>query len=429
MYLNLRAIHQWAEWGIFMKNRKLIRRILVAVLAVDLFAIGLLSVRIMSDKIPDTMWTYVGKEEKIFSNIPAEADNDKSVEALILTGAGKATLKSKSKGNYDVDVKLFGFVKMKTVHVKVVDPISLSPSGEPIGIYVETNGLLVLSTTNVEGKDGLIYEPATNIVRNGDYILKINGESVKTIKEFNSAVQKLNGKKTVVRIRRNDEEMDVSMKPTLSKDGSYKLGMWVREDTQGIGTMTYVTKNGAFGALGHGITDADTGTLMNLSGGELFNTEILGIIRGQKGAPGELEGYINMIADNCIGRIEKNTGLGIFGRLSNDYKKQDKKEYIPVGLKQDIKKSDACIYTNIDGKKKKYAIKIEEININSRDNKGMVIRVTDPNLLKLTGGIVQGMSGSPILQDGKLIGAVTHVFVDDPTKGYGIFAETMLNQN
>lgn len=408
--------------------KKYYRLSLVALLAIDLFFIGWLTIRSISDQIPDTMWTYVGKEEKLFSNLPAEVRED-TVEALNLTGgSGGTTLKPEAMGNYRVDVKLFGIFSLKTVDVKVVEPISLAPSGEPIGIYVETNGLLVLATTNVEGKDGLVYEPATNIVRSGDYILKINGKSVKTIKEFHAAIQQAGGKKTVIRFRRNGTETDVSLKPILAKDGTYKMGIWVREDTQGIGTMTYVTENGNFGALGHGITDADTGTLMNLGGGELFNTEILDIIKGKQGTPGELEGYINMVADNCIGTIQKNTGLGIFGQLSAESRNLEKLKFLPVGFKQDIKKGEAFLYSQIEGKMKKYSIEIEEIKINSKDNRGMVIRVTDKGLLALTGGIVQGMSGSPIIQDGKIIGAVTHVFVDDPTKGYGAFVEAMLAQ-
>ena len=187
-------------------------------------------------------------------------------------------------------------------------------------------------------------------------------------------------------------------------------------------------EDGRFGALGHGITDVDTGTLMNLSGGELFNTEILGITPGRQGTPGELEGYINMVADNQIGTIHANTPLGIFGQLTKKSDNHKDKSFIPVGLKQEIKKTKACIMSNIEGTIKEYEIAVDEININSTDNKGMIIRVTDPELLKLTGGIVQGMSGSPIIQNGKIIGAVTHVFVDDPTRGYGVFIEEMLGE-
>ena len=187
----------------------------------------------------------------------------------------------------------------------------------------------------------------------------------------------------------------------------------------------YITKNGKFGALGHGITDADTGTLMDLRGGELYETKILDIIKGQKGAPGELEGYINMVAKECIGKIDKNTSLGIFGTIFEPDKQQ--RTYYEVGLRQDIKTGKAWIYSNMEGTPQKYEIQIEKINRTSKDNKGMVIRVTDTRLLKLTGGIVQGMSGSPILQDDKIIGAVTHVFVEEPTKGYAVFMENMLD--
>lgn len=405
------------------------RKLLIVILVLDILAIGGLSIRTVADEIPDTMWTYVGKEEQLFADLPARVVQDETVEALNLTGEnGTSTLKSKTKGNYSVDIKMFGIFPLKTVNVKVVDPMYLAPSGEPVGIYVETNGLLVLAATSVEGKDGLVYEPAANIVQSGDYILKMNGTPVKTIKEFNAAIQKNGGKKMVIRIRRNGSETDISLKPIYAKDGTYKLGMWVREDTQGIGTMTYVTQSGGFGALGHGVTDADTSTLMNLRGGELYNTEILDIVKGQSGVPGELEGYINMVADNCIGKIDKNTNLGIFGQLSEEYQKEKKLEFMQIGLKQDIKESDAYLYSNMEGETKRYRIRIEKVNRNSMDNKGMVIRVTDSELLALTGGIVQGMSGSPIVQDGKLIGAVTHVFVDDPTRGYGAFVENMLSQ-
>lgn len=410
-------------------KRKYYRISLVAMLALDIFVIGWLAVRSVSERIPNTMWTYVGKQESLFENIPATAQQNETVEALNLTGGSSGTtLTSSAKGNYTVDVKLFGLFHLKNVNVKVVDKMYLAPSGEPVGIYVATNGLLVLATTSVEGRDGLVYEPATNIVQSGDYILKIGDKPVKTIKEFNAAIQKAAGKKTKVRIRRNGKESDVSIQAVLAKDGTYKMGIWVREDTQGIGTMTYVTENGGFGALGHGITDADTGTLMNLSGGELFNTEILDIIRGQRGTPGELEGYINMVADNCIGTIRKNTSLGIFGQLESSEFRKKNLDFIQTGLKQDIKKGRAYICSNMEGKAKKYEVEIEEIKVNSTDNKGMVIHVVDQGLLKLTGGIVQGMSGSPIVQDGKLIGAVTHVFVDDPTRGYGTFIENMLSQ-
>ncbi len=404
------------------------RGVLIAVLMVDLTLIGWISLRGVAEQIPESMWTYIGKEEKLFSNLPVQAEENEAVQALHLTTGDGTSVRAETKGNYEVSVKLFGLLPLKTIQVKVMDPMELIPSGEPVGIYVETSGLLVLSTTSVEGEDGLIYEPAGNVVQTGDYIMQIGSQPVKTIKEFNAAVQSNGEKRITILIRRNGETTRVSIKPVRAKDGSFRLGIWVREDAQGIGTMTYVTEKGKFGALGHGVTDADTGTLMKLGGGELFQTQILDIVKGQKGDPGELEGYINMVADNCIGTIGKNTSLGIFGELDTEYKNHVKEKALPVGLKQDIHEGDAYIYSRMEGKQEKYKVRIESINISSMDNKGMVICVTDQELLSVTGGIVQGMSGSPIVQDGKLIGAVTHVFVDDPTRGYGAFIENMLSQ-
>lgn len=406
------------EGGIAMKNTY--RRVIFILLILDICVICGLSWKALLDRIPDTMLTYVGKEEELFSKLPLTVEEDESLETWKVDGNETMVVTSKETGNYTIHVKLFGVFPLKTVQVKVIDEVFLSPSGEPIGIYVATNGLLVLGTASVEGKDGMLYDPATNIVKSGDYILKMNGEVVKTIKEFNASIQKARNEKMTIRIRRNDEEMDVAIKPVEVKDGTKKLGIWVREDTQGIGTMTYVGDNGIFGALGHGITDADTGTLMNLSGGELFHTEILDIVKGERGVPGELEGYINMVADNCIGTISKNTNLGIFGKLSPEYQQEEGEMRIPVGLRQDIRTAKATILSHIEGKVKEYEIEVEKINRNSVDNKGMIIHITDEKMLQLTGGIVQGMSGSPIIQDGKIIGAVTHVLVNDPTRGYGM---------
>ena len=410
------------------KRKKIYRYGLLAFLVLDLVVLGILAWSRLQREIPDKIWTYVGREELLTNSslIKYSKKEEKAVEALhINQTSDKTTVVLEGVGMYEVKARLFGVLPVKDIQVQAIEPIEVAPSGEPVGIYVETKGLLVLSTISVEGQDGLIHEPATNIVMTGDYILKVEGISVKTIQEFNQAVQKRKGEKIALHIRRGKQNLDVAVHSVLAKDGSNKLGIWVREDTQGIGTMTYITKNGKFGALGHGITDADTGTLMDLRGGELYETKILDIIKGQKGAPGELEGYINMVAKECIGKIDKNTSLGIFGTIFEPDKQQRK--YYEVGLRQDIKTGKAWIYSNMEGTPQKYEIQIEKINRTSKDNKGMVIRVTDTRLLKLTGGIVQGMSGSPILQDDKIIGAVTHVFVEEPTKGYAVFMENMLD--
>lgn len=402
-----------------------LRMILLFFLMTDLCVIGYMVYHYVEDAIPDYLMTYVGEEEEI--ELPSIFNTEATVEALSVTNHSRGfSMLSEETGEYQVPVRLFGVVPVKNVDVKVIQKMKIAPSGEPIGIYVETNGLLVLDTAEIEGRDGLIYAPGENVLKAGDYILKWNGQPVATIRDLDREIQKTKDKKVSVLIRRNKEQIKVAMRPVMATDKTYKIGTWVREDTQGIGTLTYVTQDGKFGTLGHGITDVDTGTLLNLQGGELFQTRILDVIRGTKGEPGELQGYINMVATNEIGKISRNTEIGVFGKMENERITEYASEYMPVGMKQDIKKGKAYIYVNLEGTAKKYEIQIESININSTDNKSMEIHVTDPELLKLTGGIVQGMSGSPILQDGKIIGAVTHVLVDDPARGYGVFIETML---
>lgn len=406
---------------------KRLRRIFILFLIVDLCVAGYLMYHIMETSIPDSLYAVVGETEHI--ELPFFCDMAESKETLQITNKENGySMTSGDTGNYQIPVKMFGLLPVKNVDVHVIEKMKVAPSGEPIGIYVETNGLLVLDTAEIEAKDGLTYEPGGNIVKSGDYILKWNHKAVPTIKQLNEAIQESGKEKVPVTIRREGEEIEVAMRPILATDRTYKIGVWVREDTQGIGTLTYVTEDGKFGTLGHGITDEDTGTLLNLHGGELYKTKILGIMKGTSGEPGELQGYINMVATNEIGKIQKNTSLGVFGEMEKTSIKNYCSEYLSVGMKQEIQKGEAWIYANLDGSAKKYKIEIEQIDINSTDNKSMIIRITDSRLLKLTGGIVQGMSGSPILQNGKIIGAVTHVLVDEPERGYGVFIETMLAQ-
>jgi stage IV sporulation protein B len=212
-----------------------------------------------------------------------------------------------------------------------------------------------------------------------------------------------------------------------SDDKKYHIGLWVRDSTAGIGTLTfYDPKTSAFGALGHGITDIDTGLLMPVDSGEIIESSILGIKVGKSGVPGELKGVF--IEDMRLGTIENNSEFGIYGKLSDNAANKITGKLYPIGLRSEIKEGPAVILSNIDGKSiAEFEIEIQKVsrqNING--SKGMIIKVTDQKLLEATGGIVQGMSGSPIIQNGKIIGAVTHVLVNDPTKGYGIFIEGML---
>ena len=245
-----------------------------------------------------------------------------------------------------------------------------------------------------------------------------------TKEEILEIVEKSQGKKIRLTIIRNGFKKECQILPVRMQDGSCKLGVWVRDDTQGLGTMTYVDGQKQYGALGHGISDVDTGLLMQIRDGKLYRASVGAVKKGEKGNPGELSGTIYYRDDQILGTITSNSETGIKGMLYAMPQELSGHSY-----RQEVHTGNASIYCSIDGSVKEYTVEIEKINLSHRDiNKSMVIRVKDQDLLEKTGGIVQGMSGSPILQDGKLIGAVTHVFVADPSRGYAIFAENMLEK-
>lgn len=316
---------------------------------------------------------------------------------------------------------------VKEVSVQVVEKKKVIPGGIPIGIYLETEGVYVVGTGEVASSDGLSYEPAYQVVQTGDYILAVNGKRISDKDELIDCVQQNQSDTVILKLLRNSEEIQVRMNAVQTAENEYKLGIWVKDDIQGIGTLTYITEDHQFGALGHGITDSDTGELLETSGGSLYDTSILEIVRGERGTPGEISGMITYSDRHIRGQIEENTRAGIYGVTDQSLLQEINTAPVDVAFKQEILPGTAYIRSSISGELKEYAVEIQEIRLNEDDvNKGMVFKVTDPELLELTGGVIQGMSGSPILQNGKLVGAVTHVFVNDPTKGYAIFAETML---
>lgn len=299
--------------------------------------------------------------------------------------------------------------------------------GMPAGIYMETDGVMVLDTQHIKGVDGVEYEPADNLVKSGDYITGINGRAVENKKELTKALKSLDKNEVILSIRRGKENLEVKLKPVECGSGDYKLGVWVRDNLQGLGTITFLTGTSEFGALGHGIHDSDTGVLLSIAEGSLYKTGIHSIKKGENGIPGSMEGIIVYNGYNKLGTVEKNTDAGIYGRVEKIDELFSEQIPIQVMAKEKIHIGDATIRCLVDKKIQEYSIKITDIDDSGREvNKGLVIQVTDPELLEKTGGIIQGMSGSPILQDGKLVGAVTHVFVQDSTKGYGIFIENML---
>ena len=302
----------------------------------------------------------------------------------------------------------------------------LIPSGRTVGVTMDTKGLLVLGTGGILGEGEKDSAPCKGILQTGDLILEANGQSMENKEMLMETVEKSEGEAVSLLVERNGKERNLSVRPVFSvADGSYKIGAWVRDSIQGIGTVTYIDPNsGTFGALGHGVYDADTDMLMDIRGGSLTAAELTGIVKGQKGKAGELTGKIDL--QEKIGVVEENTETGIFGTAEELFLAG---EALPVANRNEIRKGKAEILSDLEGKGVcSYEIEIEGLGKkDSRNHKDMTIRITDERLLRLTGGIVQGMSGSPIIQDGKLVGAVTYVLVNDPTRGYGIFIEDMLN--
>ncbi|MCD7725526.1 MAG: SpoIVB peptidase [Clostridiales bacterium] len=408
------------------------------------------------DKIPSTIKIRAGVEQELDFKVPVSGEIYKaredaaqvsSVSETALTEEGEQAEESMSdavesvhvdfthtvkvKANeidtYQMDLKLFGILPYKNVDIQVIQDKMLIPSGIPIGIYVKTQGVLVVGIGEFENPEGEQVSPAKYILQKGDYILQVNGEEIENKKHFITMIEESEGEDLVLTIKRNDETTDVLITAAKNQNQEWKLGIWIRDNAQGIGTMTYEDTDHTFGALGHGINDVDTSLLMNLEEGTLYKTEIVGITRGSNGSPGELTGYIEYDSDNVIGEITENTTEGIFGVCDEELVENASYEPIPIALKQEIELGPAQIICSVTGEPEFYDVEIVEVNLEQENiNRGIVIQVVDEKLLTLTGGIIQGMSGSPIIQNGKLAGAVTHVLVQDSTRGYGIFIEEML---
>lgn len=301
--------------------------------------------------------------------------------------------------------------------------------GMPVGIYMETDGVMVLNTEKIECLDGNVYEPAADRVKTGDYIMAVNHQEITGKSDLLELVEEIDGGNVVLTLRRGEDTMDIKISPVEYEPDHYRLGIWVRDNVQGLGTITFLTEQSRFGALGHGISDTDTNMLMTIDSGRVYRTSIKDITKGYSGSPGTMEGIIVYNNYNVLGTIDKNTEAGIYGTIDKIDDLFEEQIPIETASKEEIRTGDATIRCYIDNEIKEYDIRVTEIDkTDSEINKGLVIQVTDPELLEKTGGIIQGMSGSPIIQDGKLIGAVTHVFVQDSTKGYGIFIENMLKQ-
>ena len=326
--------------------------------------------------------------------------------------------------SYQGKLMLYNLIPIKDVNVSVVDQTCVVPCGTPFGIKLFTNGVVIVGLADIQTSSGSINPAGQAGLKVGDVITEIDGRAVNANSEVARDVENSGGKSMRFSIRREGALSDVTVQPVLSEtDGLYKAGLWVRDSTAGIGTLTfYDPTSKSFAGLGHGICDSDTGELMPLLSGDIVPVTINGVTKGLKGKPGELRGYFS--DDEAMGSLSANVPSGVYGIL----KSAPQGSALKVAMKQDVKVGDVKILTTVDGGSPRYYdAQIEKIDY--RDNmqsKNLVLHITDAGLITQTGGIVQGMSGSPIIQGDRLVGAVTHVFVNDPTRGYGVFAENML---
>lgn len=325
---------------------------------------------------------------------------------------------------FEVRLKAFGIIPFSTARVEVVDEMVVAVLGTPFGMKLYTEGVLVIDMTDVATKDGSKNPAREAGIRIGDYIVSVDGERIDTNEKLMAAVENSAGREMTFEISRDGNRKTIRVTAAFSKEtGSYKIGLWVRDSSAGIGTLTcFSPATGVVCGLGHGVCDEDTGELLEINSGEIVAAEIVSVSKGSVGSPGELKGRFS---GQTLGKIDLNAQSGVYSVLTGTLNLSRMAE---VALKQEIKDGAAQILCTVEGNTPHlYDCRVKKRGSAGRSaSQNLLVTVTDKELLKITGGIVQGMSGSPILQDGKLIGAVTHVLVDDPASGYGIYAENML---
>lgn len=376
--------------------------------------------------IPDEIYVSTENEQTEFAQgLPIAVDKVEATQPVF--GAQRVGAAAESDGI--LLCRLFDLIPVKQVVVHDMDRQMVTAAGTNIGIYLKNSGVLVVECGSFTDQSGALISPAAYRIRSGDVIHCVDGEAVASKEDLIRAVEESGGRQLVLQVTRGSDTIYVAVTPEVASDGSHKLGLWVRDDIAGIGTLTFVTEDQDYGALGHGVSDIDTGELITIDTGSIYETKITGISKGRRGVPGEVTGLIQFRPSAYLGTIGENGENGIYGKLEQLPATLTNVEAIPVGYKQEITQGSAQIICSVNGERAAYEIEIETVDYHPKEqNKGIRYRVVDERLLDATGGIIQGMSGSPIIQNGCLIGAVTHVFVDDPTRGYGIFAECMLRE-
>lgn len=322
--------------------------------------------------------------------------------------------------------KLFGIIPIKKVKVNLLPEDEVYIGGMPIGLSLQTDGALVVGDTTIDASSEIKVNK-NKYFKNGDVIKEINGVKINNLDDISSILQENNNEKVKILYQRNNQEKTVDVELLKDTEGKYKMGIWVRDDISGIGTLTFIQKDNKFAALGHAVTTGQNENIIPLTSGEIYNASLVNIQKGEKNSPGELRCVF--VQKNKQGEISKNTKVGLYGEVDNIDNLVDTNKTALLGGRLSVKPGKAKIVSCVSGLQEEYDIEIIKANYQAKsDDKSMVIRVTDKRLLELTGGIVQGMSGSPIIQNGKVVGAITHVFISDPTKGYAVYSDWMLEQ-
>ncbi len=409
----------FATWRSFdMQNKKIQTGLGIILSLLLLFS---LAAGVFDIVIPDSISAFSGDAppEYFFTSLSV-SDEVFSDDSTLLTEEDSFIASSTR-----MQAKLFDILPLKNVDVNYYKNIKLYPGGMPFGVKFFTEGVLVVGFSDVVTKNGKINPAYDAGLRTKDVITKIDGKKIESLDTLISAIETGGGKDLTITYLRDGKEYSTTVKPALSsEENKYKTGMWIRDSGAGIGTVTFIDpRTCEFAGLGHGICDVDTGELMPISRGSVMNVTINGISKGISGTPGELKGYFG--ADK-IGTLQGNTDCGVFGAFSS-LPENIPEDALPIALSDEITTGPAYIWCTLSNNKVcKYSVEITAINKRASDTKNFSVKVTDPALIAESGGIVQGMSGSPIIQNGKIIGAVTHVLINDPTSGYGIFIENML---
>ncbi len=382
---------------------------------------------------PQTLSITLGQTQVLNLGLPFTVNAQSDGVAVLSSqdqSLSEVTLSGNASGKTELTFNFLGLFPLKKMQVDVQPETKLIPGGEALGVALQTKGVLVVGTSDLGGTAGA--SPARLCgIKPGDIILSVSDIEIANTAHLAQVVASVGEKTVTITVSRDDKLQSLQLTPKMdSATGTYRLGAWVRDSTAGVGTLSfYVPDTGAYGALGHAITDSDTGKPLSVSEGQVLKADIVDVQKGQKGTPGELKGSF-LREKRLVGDITQNSILGIYGTLESLPETSLYPEGLPVGLRGTVHQGPATIISTIDGQgPKEYQVEITQANHqNSPAPKSMVLKVTDSVLLEKTGGIVQGMSGSPILQDGRIIGAVTHVFVSDPTQGYGLYIEWMLDK-